>query len=240
MDKRILLGVDANYSSVTQYMIQTVVDLFERATPSFAILLIHIIPSMPIANEYPYHLIEQYELTSPTAEQQKKAKEALTKASEDLQRQGFSHRNIELITRVGSPAEEIIKLAKERHVNVIVLGSRGDNWRQQIRRLLWGSISHQVLQFAPCPVIIVRPPRPSTNQSLITWYEQAAKNYLDTHTSSLVVFTPDTVTELFPLPRKQPIAQKEIEAATLALEKLAEQGVLCRRDIQGQTHYIND
>ncbi len=240
MDKRILLGIDANYSSVTQYVIQTVGDLFERATPPFAILLLHIIPNVPIANEYPYHLIEQYELTSPTAEQQKKAKEVLTKASEDLQRQGFSHRNIETITRVGSPAEEIVKLAKERHVNVIVLGSRGDSWRQQIRRALWGSISHQVLQLAPCPIIMVRPPRPSTSQNLVAWYEQAAKNYLDTHTSSLIVFTPDIVTELFPRPQKQSSAQKEIEAATLALENLAEQGILFRRDIQGQTHYIND
>jgi deoxyribodipyrimidine photolyase len=173
-------------------------------------------------------------------EQQKEAKEVLTKASADLQRQGFSHRNIELITRVGSPAEEIVKLAKERHVNVIVLGSRGDNWRQHIRRIIWGSISHQVLHSAPCPVIMVLPPQPQTSQNLVTWYEQAAKRYLDTHTSSLIVLTPDTVTELFPLPRKQPIERKEIEAATLALENLAEQGVLYRRDIQGQIRYIND
>jgi K+-sensing histidine kinase KdpD len=189
---------------------------------------------------YPYHLIGQYDLTAPTTEQLKKAQEVLTKTSADLQRQGFSHTNIEMITRVGSPAEEIVKLAREHHANVIIIGNRGNSWQQQIRRILWGSISHQVLQLAPCPVIMVVPPQPHSNKSLIAWYEQEAKSYLDTHTSSLVVLTPDTITKLFPLPRKQPIEQKEIEAATLALEKLATQGILCRRDIQGQIRYIND
>lgn len=240
MDKRILLGVDASYSMTTQYAIQTVVDLFERTTPSFSILLLHIIPHLHIATEYPHHFVDHYDLTSPTAEQRTLAEEVLAKASAALQQQGFDQHHIELITRVGSPADEIVKIAKERHVNVIVVGSRGDNWRQRIRRLILGSISHQILRFASCPVIVVPPPSELTSQKLVSWYEQAARSYLTTHTSSLIVLTPETVIKLFPLPHKQTNAQKELEAATLALESLASQGRLFRRDIQGQTRYIND
>lgn len=240
MDKRILLGVDASYSTTTQYAIQTVVDLFERTTPSFSVLLLHIIPYMHISTEYPHHFIDQYELISPTVEQRKQAEEVLAKASAALQQQGFDYHQIELLTRVGSPADEIVKVAREQHVNVIVIGSRGDSWQQRIRRMLLGSISHQILRFSSCPVMVVPPPRAVTSQNLIVWYEQAARSYLATHTSSLIVLTPETVIKLFPLPSKQPDAQKEREAATRALENLATQGRLFRRDIQGQTRYIND
>jgi nucleotide-binding universal stress UspA family protein len=240
MDKRILLGVDAHYSATTQYAIQTVADLFERATPTFSILLLHIIPYMHISTEYPHYFIDQYELSSPTIDQKKLAEEVLTKASAALQQQGFDHQQIELITRVGSPADEIVKLARERHVNVIVIGNRGDNWQQRLRRLVFGSISHQILHLATCPVIVVPPPHLLTGQNLVSWYEQAARSYLTNHTSSLIILTPETVIKLFPPPSKQSEAEKELEAATLALEKLAEQGHLFRRDIQGQTRYSND
>jgi nucleotide-binding universal stress UspA family protein len=240
MDKRILLGIDANYSGTTQYALQTVIDLFERATPSFAVLLLHIIPHIHITTEYPHHFIDQYELTAPTAEQKKQAEEVLTQASAVLQQQGFDHQQIELLTRVGSPADEIVKVARERHVSAIVIGSRGDNWHQRLRRMILGSISQQILQLAPCPVIVVPPPRLLTSQNLVAWYEQAARSYLTAHTSSLIVLTPETVIKLFPFPSKQFEGQKELEAAALALENLAGQGHLFRRDIQGQTRYIND
>lgn len=240
MDKRILLGVDASYSITTQYAIQTVVDLFERTTPSFSILLLHIIPQIHITIEYPHHFIDQYELSVPTVDQKKQAEEVLARASAALQQQGFDQKQIELITRVGSPADEIVKVARERHVNIIVIGSRGDSWRHRIRRIILGSISHQILRFATCPVMVVPPPQIPTSQSMAAWYEQAARSYLNAHTSSLIVLTPETVVKLFPLPNKQAGMQKELEAATLALDKLAEQGRLFRRDIQGQTRYIND
>jgi nucleotide-binding universal stress UspA family protein len=53
----------------------------------------------------------------------------------------------------GDPAREIVALAKDRSVDTIVMGSRGLG---DIQGLLLGSVSHKVIQSAPCTCIIVR------------------------------------------------------------------------------------
>ncbi len=53
----------------------------------------------------------------------------------------------------GSAAEVVLNVAETRHVDLIVMGSRGQS---KLRGLLLGSQSQKVLQHAPCPVMIVR------------------------------------------------------------------------------------
>ena len=55
--------------------------------------------------------------------------------------------------RRGGAAEEVIDLAEELEVGLIVLGSRG---RGRIRRALMGSVSDSVVRHAHCPVLVVR------------------------------------------------------------------------------------
>src|SRR5215216_5988629 len=55
--------------------------------------------------------------------------------------------------RVGTPDEEIVKLAKELGVGLIVMGSRGQGG---VRRALLGSVSDSVVRHAHCPVLVVR------------------------------------------------------------------------------------
>jgi nucleotide-binding universal stress UspA family protein len=55
--------------------------------------------------------------------------------------------------RTGRPEEEILGLADELDVGLIVLGSRG---RSGIRRALMGSVSDSVVRHAHCPVLVVR------------------------------------------------------------------------------------
>lgn len=55
--------------------------------------------------------------------------------------------------RVGTPDEEIVKLAEELGVGLIVMGSRG---RGGVRRALMGSVSDSVVRHAYCPVLVVR------------------------------------------------------------------------------------
>lgn len=54
---------------------------------------------------------------------------------------------------VGHPAEQIIREAERRAVDIIVLGDRG---RSKFVRLLLGSTSKQVSEHAGRPVLIVR------------------------------------------------------------------------------------
>ncbi len=53
----------------------------------------------------------------------------------------------------GSPAEVILKYAKQHDVDVIVIGSRGLGG---IREFVLGSVSHNVVQSARIPVLVVK------------------------------------------------------------------------------------
>lgn len=54
---------------------------------------------------------------------------------------------------VGTPAEEILRVASEEKVDLIVMGTHG---RTGLRHLLLGSVGEEVTRHAPCPVFTVR------------------------------------------------------------------------------------
>ena len=54
----------------------------------------------------------------------------------------------------GNTAEEIVRFARQRKIDLIVMGSHG---RTGIPRALMGSVTTQVLHHAPCDVLTVRP-----------------------------------------------------------------------------------
>ena len=52
----------------------------------------------------------------------------------------------------GEPYEYIIQEAKDKEIDLIVMGSHG---RTGIRRLLLGNVTQNVIGNAPCPVIVI-------------------------------------------------------------------------------------
>ncbi|HXF66466.1 MAG TPA: universal stress protein [Burkholderiales bacterium] len=54
---------------------------------------------------------------------------------------------------VGHPAEQIIRHAERHGADLIVMGHRG---KTLFERWRLGSVSHRVLQYAHCPVLVVR------------------------------------------------------------------------------------
>jgi CheY-like chemotaxis protein/nucleotide-binding universal stress UspA family protein len=58
---------------------------------------------------------------------------------------------------VGDPAAEILRVAKERQCDLILMGTHG---RTGIGRFLMGSVAEQVLRRAPCPVVTAKAPLP--------------------------------------------------------------------------------
>ena len=64
-------------------------------------------------------------------------------------------RNIEIKTEVvvGHPADQIVRYAKEKNPDMIVVGQKG---KSKIESWLLGSVSKRVATYAPCTVTIVK------------------------------------------------------------------------------------
>jgi len=57
-----------------------------------------------------------------------------------------------IITR-GKPFERIVSLAKDSHVDMIVMGTYG---RRGADRILMGSVAQGVIEYASCPVLVIK------------------------------------------------------------------------------------
>ncbi len=58
-------------------------------------------------------------------------------------------------TRVcrGQPVQEIVTVAREEHVDLILLSTHGHTG---LKHVLLGSVAENVVRYAPCPVLVVR------------------------------------------------------------------------------------
>ena len=61
----------------------------------------------------------------------------------------------EYVLRIGAPAEQIVRYADARDIDLIVMGTHG---RSGVPHLLMGSVAEKVVRTAPCPVLTVRYP----------------------------------------------------------------------------------
>jgi nucleotide-binding universal stress UspA family protein len=241
MSKCILLGVDAPLSPATRQAIRTIKELIGLLAPQVRLVLLHVIPIPYMASPALGVYSGQLQPGLATAEQRTEAEKVLAVVRSSLQEMTRDGLRIEICIRLGSPADEILKVAREVHADLVIVGSRGSALRERVRRFFMGSKSRQVLRGATCPVMIVSLPAAQRPTDLVAWYEEAIIRYLNDKPGGLTVFTPSEVVQLFAPPgtRREP-GHKERSAAILALERLAQEGVLCRHDIQGEMRYVND
>ena len=54
----------------------------------------------------------------------------------------------------GSPAEEIVRFAKDKEVDLIVIGSQG---KKGIEKMVFGSTAEKVVKKSNCPVLVIKP-----------------------------------------------------------------------------------
>jgi len=55
--------------------------------------------------------------------------------------------------REGEPCEEIVNMAKERDVDLIVISTHHYNW---LTRLAYGCDAETILRHAPCPIVVLQ------------------------------------------------------------------------------------
>ena len=70
---------------------------------------------------------------------------------------------VQLVTQVGHPVQQILQYAKDRAIDLIVMGTLGrgtpvHTWGESFPwRVPMGSVAERVVRLAPCPVLTVRP-----------------------------------------------------------------------------------
>ena len=62
--------------------------------------------------------------------------------------------DVEEVVAHGDAASEIVRVARERNVDLIVISSHG---RTGLGRILFGSTAESVVRHAHCPVLVVKP-----------------------------------------------------------------------------------
>jgi nucleotide-binding universal stress UspA family protein len=83
------------------------------------------------------------------AEAERLARERLAQAHSFLGERGL---DAELVPSVGQPAEAIVRLARERDADLIVVGTRKKGF---FERLVEGSVNQEVIRRASCDVLVV-------------------------------------------------------------------------------------
>lgn len=146
--ERILVPVDFSQSSETalRYACEIARD---RAAKLYVLHVIHqrIIDTLHHMSALGY----KGEFPEVLSEVVKERREELDRFLPREARQGM---DVEFEVRKGKPAEEVIQVARENRIDLIVLGTLG---RSSIEAVLVGSVARHVTNHAPCPVLLVRP-----------------------------------------------------------------------------------
>jgi nucleotide-binding universal stress UspA family protein len=142
---RILLATDG--SDEAELAALRAVELAQRTDSELHVVHVGVVPTLLVSYPgtlgYEGKLYEQIEEIS---------RELLRKESWRVKAAGGTVAGAHL--RMGKVDLEIVGLAKELGVDLIVMGCRG---HRGIRRAIEGSVSDGVIRHAPCPVLVVRP-----------------------------------------------------------------------------------
>lgn len=140
MFKRILFAHDG--SAASERALLYVEDLGREVGREIVVLHIYSLPSRYAATESYGELTARYEAT---------AREVVDDCVDLLLQRGVNVRGI-VRERRERTAQEILRVAEEEEVKLIVLGTRGP---ANMAELMLGDVSTEVLRFANCPVLVI-------------------------------------------------------------------------------------
>ncbi len=112
--------------------------------------LLHVVEYIPPFNLSSDLVMPEFDLEQEMLENARERMHDLTK--ELAQRHDIDVETVQTWVELGSPKEEIVRIAAERSVDLIVMGSHGTHGLA----LLLGSTANAVLHHAGCDVLAVR------------------------------------------------------------------------------------
>ena len=146
--KTLLVPVD--FSENSRKAVIYAVRIAQRNNSS--LLLLHVVePPQFVRQLTPDYSIASYEEMRKVCEpSRRQSEENLVRLSRDVQDANVV---VETSQRIGTPYEEIVKEAKHKQVDLIVIATHGYTG---LDHFLLGSTAERVVNIAPCPVLVVR------------------------------------------------------------------------------------
>jgi nucleotide-binding universal stress UspA family protein len=115
------------------------------------LIVVHVIPPLPVPHSFPDPGAD-FNFDVPLFQQE------LAIKAEQMLKDLVSHHKVgtRIVVATGEAAPEILRMAHQEHVDLIVIASHGmAGWQ----RLVFGSVAEKVVRQATCPVLtIVAPP----------------------------------------------------------------------------------
>ncbi len=142
--KKILCPIDFSEHSLTALKIAD-----EMAKAFHAeLFLVHIITPIPSVPTPPHPLVFDIPKYQDSLEINSK------KSLEDIAKNRISSGiKVHRIVALGDPSTEIIKIADENDVNLIVVATHG---RTGLKHMIFGSVAEKIIRHASCPVLTKR------------------------------------------------------------------------------------
>lgn len=76
--------------------------------------------------------------------------EKLMQVKEELEKEGF---NVRTLLRVGNPRAELIWIAKEEGISLVIMGTHG---KGRVAGILWGSVSRNMAEYSESPIMLIK------------------------------------------------------------------------------------
>lgn len=152
MYSKILVAVDGSENALRA--VREAVRL-AAGNPAAQITLITVVPPVDMFFGYGeiWLTVRQETRQKALEKLMQKAAEVLDQAKQAAEMAADAAGQVETVIQIGDPAQAIVEYAGKEGYEVIVMGRRGTGLLQE---LLLGSVSHKVMQLAPCPVLLVR------------------------------------------------------------------------------------
>jgi nucleotide-binding universal stress UspA family protein len=146
--RKILLPTD--FSGCANYALPYAAAI-ARATKA-TIICVHVVEPMVPAVGYS-GLSEPMPIADISEQLEDSAERELPQVAEC---EDFNGLNVEEVIVHGDAAAEIVRVASEHEVDLIVVSSHG---RTGLGRIIFGSTAEAVVRHAGCPVLVVKPPQ---------------------------------------------------------------------------------
>ncbi len=140
--------VPTDCSDLSKEALQYAIEFAKQFKAKLTLLMVTVSEPLTILNDYGYFSPELHHKI--LAETEKRSKTELENFWKTLSNPEV---DVDLVNIKGDPYTEIVRFAKEKSVDIIIMGTHG---RTGLKHIFMGSVAEKVVRYSPQPVLTVK------------------------------------------------------------------------------------